>query len=518
MNDFPLGDPSLLAAFRRYERALLANDVAELDVLFADDSTTLRADGGSALVGHDHIAAFRASRPPVPDRVLQRVHLRELTADSAMLIAETYRADGGTGVQTQLWQRVGDSWQVTVAHVSTAPPAARTPALADPATWRVAPGDVSLAAGAGSGPLHGMRVAVKDLFAVAGQRIGAGNPAWLAGAPIEPSHAAAVAALLAAGADVAGIAQTDELAFSLAGTNIHYGTPSNPAAPDRITGGSSSGPAAAVAAGQAEIGLGTDTAGSIRVPASYCGLYGLRTTHDAVDRTGLVALAPSFDTVGILARTSAVLTVAADTLLPAADLVPTRELLVAPTLLELAQPDTRLAVEAALRALALRLDLPVRQVELDRDALEDWFIAFRQVQSAEAWRVHGDFVTAHPGEFEPAVEARFRSGAEVDAVQEKTARDVLATARARLHELLPTGVVLALPSSSSPALPIDADAATIDEIRGATLRLTCLASLAGLPALSIPTARVGTLPAGLCLAAGPGADRALLALITPEPT
>jgi Asp-tRNA(Asn)/Glu-tRNA(Gln) amidotransferase A subunit family amidase len=266
-----------------------------------------------------------------------------------------------------------------------------------------------------------------------------------------------------------------------------------------------------------EIGLGTDTAGSIRVPASYCGLYGLRTTHDAVDRTGLVALAPSFDTVGILARTSAVLAAAADSLVPAAGVVPTRELLVAPTLLELARPDTRLAVEAALRALALRLDLPVRRIEVDRDAVENWFIAFRQVQSAEAWRVHGDFVAAHPGEFEPAVEARFRSGAEVDAVQEKAAREVLATARTRLHELLPPGAVLALPSSSSPALPIDADAATIDEIRGATLRLTCLASLAGLPAVSIPTARVGTLPAGLCLAGAPGTDRSLLALITPEP-
>jgi amidase len=517
MNDYSLGDPSLLAAFRRYERALLANDVADLDALFADNASTVRADGGSALVGHDHISAFRAGRPPVPDRGLQRVHLRELSADSAVLIAETSRADGGTGVQTQLWQRIGDSWQVTIAHVSTAPPAVLTPVPGDAAIWRLPPDDAPLAAGPGSGPLHGMRVAVKDLFAVAGQRIGAGNPAWLATAPIEPAHAAAVTALLAAGADIAGLAQTDELAFSLAGTNIHYGTPANPAAPGRITGGSSSGPAAAVAGGQVEIGLGTDTAGSIRVPASYCGLYGLRTTHDAVDRTGLVALAPSFDTVGILARTSAVLAAAADSLVPAAGVVPTRELLVAPTLLELARPDTRLAVEAALRALALRLDLPVRRIEVDRDAVENWFIAFRQVQSAEAWRVHGDFVAAHPGEFEPAVEARFRSGAEVDAVQEKAAREVLATARTRLHELLPPGAVLALPSSSSPALPIDADAATIDEIRGATLRLTCLASLAGLPAVSIPTARVGTLPAGLCLAGAPGTDRSLLALITPEP-
>jgi Asp-tRNA(Asn)/Glu-tRNA(Gln) amidotransferase A subunit family amidase len=363
-----------------------------------------------------------------------------------------------------------------------------------------------------------MRVAVKDLFAVAGQRVGAGNPAWLAAAPVEATHAAGVSALLADGASVAGLAQTDELAFSLAGTNIHYGTPANPAAPGRITGGSSSGPAAAVATGQADIGLGTDTAGSIRVPASYCGLYGLRTTHDAVDRTGLVPLAPSFDTVGVLARTSAVLASAANTLLPAADVVPTRELLVAPTLFELAEPDTRLAIEAALRALALRHDLPVRRVELDRDALEQWFVAFRQVQSAEAWRIHGDFVAAHPGGFEPAVEARFRSGADVGDTQEGTARAVLENARAQLHELLPPGVVLALPSSSSPAPPTDGDAAAIDEIRGATLRLTCLASLAGLPALSIPTARVGTLPAGLCLAGGPGTDRALLALLTEAPT
>jgi Asp-tRNA(Asn)/Glu-tRNA(Gln) amidotransferase A subunit family amidase len=234
-----------------------------------------------------------------------------------------------------------------------------------------------------------------------------------------------------------------------------------------------------------------------------------------VDRSGLVALAPSFDAVGLLARTGAVLAAGAAVLLPAAEVVPTRELLVAPTLMELAAPDTRLAVEAALRALMLRLDLPVREVDVDRAALEKWFLAFREVQSAEAWQLHGEFVAAHPGEFEPAVEARFRSGAEVSDVE--AARAVLADARSQLHELLPPGVVLALPSSASPAPPVDADAATIDTIRAGTLRLTCLASLAGLPALSIPTARVGTLPAGLCLVGAPGADRSLLALV-PEAT
>ncbi len=153
-----------------------------------------------------------------------------------------------------------------------------------------------------AGELAGLRVAVKDLFAVAGFAIGAGNPTFLAQQSPQPEHAVAVARLLDAGAAITGIAQTDEFAYSLAGTNIHYGTPPNPRAPGRISGGSSSGSASATAAGQVDIGLGTDTGGSIRVPASYQGLWGLRTTHGSVDRTGLLPLAPSFDTVGVLTR------------------------------------------------------------------------------------------------------------------------------------------------------------------------------------------------------------------------
>ncbi|UMG91467.1 amidase family protein [Nocardioides sp. TF02-7] len=160
----------------------------------------------------------------------------------------------------------------------------------DTRVWRER-GD-PLVAGAADGPLVGETVAVKDLFAVAGFRCGAGNPTLLAEAHPASAHAPVVARLLAAGASVRGIAQTDELAYSLAGTNHHHGTPPNPAAPGRVPGGSSSGPASAVALGEASIGLGTDTGGSVRVPAAYQGLFGIRTTHGAVDREGLVPLAP----------------------------------------------------------------------------------------------------------------------------------------------------------------------------------------------------------------------------------
>jgi Asp-tRNA(Asn)/Glu-tRNA(Gln) amidotransferase A subunit family amidase len=490
--------------------------------LFADDARTVRSDGGATLVGHQHIAAFRAGRPPVPSRRLERVHVRDVTEDAAVIVAEAVRDDGRTGVQTQLWTRdpaAPAGWVVSVAHVSNAPapdrptePDHRT----DPAIWRVKPQDGPLVRGAADGPLKGRSIAVKDLFAVAGQRIGGGNPYWLDAAPLEAEHAAAVASLLGAGADVAGIAHTDELAFSLAGTNIHYGTPANAAAPGRISGGSSSGPAAAVAAGIADIGLGTDTAGSIRVPASYCGLYGLRTTHGAVDRSGLLALAPSFDTVGVLTRTAKDLAAAAEVLLPPGEPTRTDEGLVAAALMELAAPDTRLATEAALRALVLRAGCRVRVIDLPPTDLRTWWQAFRTVQTAEAWHTHGEFVATHAGKLEPAIEARFRAGAGVSPTQEDDARTLLAGARTRLNALLPGGTVLALPSSSSPALVADADADDVEAARAATLQLTCLASLSGLPALSMPTPRVGTLPAGLCLVAGPGEDRSLLALTTQE--
>lgn len=527
----------LLRAFWRYEQALMTNDVTALDALFAHSPATIRSDGGTTLVGHDQIAAFRAGRPPVPARRLARVHVRDLSPTSAVVVAESVRADGGTGVQTQVWSREAGSWQVATAHVSLAPPAP-APSLPDDADlatiWRVTAADAATtspfpeppapADGAAPAeglaetdghprPLDGLTVAVKDLFAVEGHRIGAGNPAWLAVAPVESTSAWAVTALLERGARIAGIAHTDELAFSLAGANVHYGTPPNAAAPGAITGGSTSGPAAAVAAGLADIALGTDTAGSVRVPASYCGLYGLRTTHDVVPRAGLVGLAPAFDAVGVLTRTPGHLAAAAHALLPPQATVPVTRVLVVPALMDLAQPAVQASVDAALLALTLTAEAVVDTVtEIGPRQLESWFAAFRTVQQAQGWAEHGAFVARHPGGFEAAVEDRFLAGARLTAEEVETASATLDHARATLRTLLPPGTVLALPSTSSPAPRVDVGSVELDFTRAATLRLTCLASLAGLPALSLPTPRVGTAPVGLCLIAGPGQDRTLVSL------
>ena len=159
--------------------------------------------------------------------------------------------------------------------------------------------------GAASGPLAGLTAAVKDMYAIAGERAGGGNPDWLAQAQPATANCSAVQKLLDAGATIVGKTICDEFFYSVAGINAHYGTPANIRAPGRIPGGSSSGSAAAVAAGACDFALGSDTGGSVRIPASLCGLYGIRTTHGRVDLTGAMAMAPSFDVGGWFANAPA---------------------------------------------------------------------------------------------------------------------------------------------------------------------------------------------------------------------
>lgn len=373
----------------------------------------------------------------------------------------------------------------------------------DPTIWREY-GEPLVTATA-DGPLRGETVAVKDLFAVAGHRVGAGNPARLEHAPFEPAHADAVGRLLAAGADVAGIARTDEFAYSLAGTNHHYGTPPNGAAPGRISGGSSSGSAAAVSLGQASIGLGTDTGGSVRVPAAYQGLFGIRTTHDAVSRGGLLPLAPTFDAVGWLAREAALLRAVGEVLLPAGSPGGGELVVVVPALLRLADPDVAAAVSAWLPGDAEPRAWPLEE-------LPAWREAFVTLQAWEAWQAHGAWLGDRLGTLGHDVRGRFASAREVTAEAADAARATVARGRRTIRDLV-GDAVLALPAAPTvpPALG-DGLAERLQQVRTATLALTCVAGIGGLPAVTIPLRTAAGLPCGVCLVAGAGRDRDLLDL------
>ncbi|MBL3671106.1 amidase [Streptomyces sp. M2CJ-2] len=361
--------------------------------------------------------------------------------------------------------------------------------------------------------MSGSRVAVKDLFAVAGHAIGAGNPAWLREAPIESAHAAAVQALLQAGADVTGIARADELAYGLSGLNTHYGMPPNPAAPGRVPGGSSSGSASAVALGLADIGLGTDTAGSVRVPTSYCGLYSLRPSHGLVPDTGQIGLAPSFDTVSWITRTPQLLSRVSDVLLPRRPAQPIKRLLLATDLFDLVDPALRLPLHDAAHAWADRLAVPLQPRSSTCAAhLEEWAEALGVLQAVEMWQLHGSWLQAHREAVSPLVADAIAAGEGMPAEYLTWARDTVGRARSTLAELIPPGTALVQPAAPT-AAPPPGPAVTGMALRTATVQLICAASVAGLPVLTLPGAQSPAGPVGLSLVATAGSDRALTAAL-----
>src|ERR1700716_214509 len=203
------------------------------------------------------------------------------------------------------------------------------------------------------GPLAGLTFAAKDLFDVAGVPTGGDNHDWPTGRPLPTRHAWAVQTLLDAGATLIGKTITDEVSLGILGENPFDGTPVNSAAPDRVPGGSSSGSAAAVTAGICDTALGTDTGGSVRVPASFCGLYGIRPTHGRLDVAGMLPQAPTSDTTGWFARDAATFARVSAVMLGEAipDQLP-QHLVVATDAFALADPDTAMALQPLVAHLA----------------------------------------------------------------------------------------------------------------------------------------------------------------------
>src|SRR6266542_4868218 len=235
-------------------------------------------------------------------------------------------------------------------------------------------------AGAAQGPLAGLTVAVKDMYDIAGTRTGGGNPDWLDAHPPATAHAAAVRRLLDAGATVIGKTVCDEFFYSVTGANAHYGTPVNIRAPGRLPGGSSAGSAAATAAGACDIGLGSDTGGSVRIPAAFCGVYGIRPTLGRIDLSGAMAMAPSFDAPGWFASGPGVFRRAGAVLLggKSAD-APIGRLVVADDAFAQADADVAALVRAALARMAAALPAPT-PVRVAPDGFDPWREAFRIIQ------------------------------------------------------------------------------------------------------------------------------------------
>jgi Asp-tRNAAsn/Glu-tRNAGln amidotransferase A subunit and related amidases len=358
-------------------------------------------------------------------------------------------------------------------------------------------------AGNPSGPLAGLDVVVKDLFDIAGEVTAFGSPDWAARTAPAFAHAWIVQRLLDAGARITGKTTTVELAFGLEGRNLHYGTPINPAAPDRLPGGSSSGSVAMVAGHRADVGIGSDTGGSVRIPASYCGLYGLRPTHGIISLAGAAALSPSFDVPGWFARDADTMRRVGACLLPPARSLPGIFLKVAPAFAN-ADP----AVIAALQPALDRLG-PLGEIDPVPEGLDRLLAAQRAVRDRETWTTLGGFIELHPSR-DPLIAARF-AGVKPATAEAAEAGLILRRAfTARMHAVLGGGAILVMPTSPCPAPLRTEDQPALDTIRTRTLRAGIITAFAGLPELTIPVAKVDGAPVGLSLIAAPGSDLALL--------
>jgi amidase len=369
-------------------------------------------------------------------------------------------------------------------------------------------------AGHGTGPLEGLSVVVKDVIDVAGAVTGGGNPDWAAAHEAAAESAPAVTALTDNGARLVPKGQCAEFAFSLSGNNAHFGMPRNSAAPDRDPGGSTSGPASAVSGGLCELGLGTDTLGSIRVPASYCGIYGFRPTHGRISVDGVMPLAQTFDTVGLLADEPERLQRAAEILLreTAASATPPSRLLLSPVLLSAAEPEVAETAQAAARDLAARLGADLAETRLLEDAPSpaDGMAAFNILQGLQVWRNYGRWIKSSSPSLGPDIATRFERAAGFNSADAEEAEPVareIAAAVARLG----SNEALVLPTTGTPAPGRDAGADERERARVSAGLLTSVATLAGAPAISMPLLSVGGLPVGLSLVGPPGADLALLA-------
>ena len=373
--------------------------------------------------------------------------------------------------------------------------------------------------GAAGGPLAGLTFAAKDVFAVAGVTACFGNPTWRDTHPAATRTAAAVEACLRAGATLAGVTLTDELALSLTGENHHYGTPLNPRCPDRVPGGSSAGSAAAVGAGLVDFALGTDTGGSVRVPASHCGLFGFRPTHGAVTTEGLLPLAPRFDTVGWFTRDAGLLERTGQVLLPPAQTPPRapRRLLFPVDIAAWIDPEAFTVFEQQAVALAARLARPVAAVAIDSGAapMSAWLDTYLTLQNAEAIALHRAWIeTARPA-FGSLIGGRIAGALAGKTPAEVARAEALCRAlRARLGGLITDGAWLLWPSAAGIAPLRGLADQVINDVTGRSLTLGALASLAGLPQVSLPLGEVDGCPLGVSLVAPANADRALLALGT----
>jgi len=366
--------------------------------------------------------------------------------------------------------------------------------------------------GTPDGPLSGLTFAAKDLYDVAGYVTGGGNPDWQRTHGPATEHSWPVARLVEAGATMVGKTHTDELSRGIFGENAHYGTPINPAAPGHVPGGSSSGSVAAVAGGLVDLALGTDTGGSVRVPSSFCGVVGMRTTHGRIPFTNAIDQAPSFDTVGWFARD-------AETFARAGALLleneigdhPAPRLVIADDMFAYADAAVRDALSAPLEAVKAATRDHAHET-LAPEGIDTWFGHQAALQGREAWETFGNWIDRTDPRFGFEVAENFLIGRNWSDEARAEAAEARPRYRGRVEDLLGDDGMIALPTTPFPAPPRDSLRSEQKARRFRVIAMTCISGLAGTPQINLPLGMVDGRPQGLSLIGPRGKDEILIDL------
>uniref|UniRef100_A0A7N2R0N9 Amidase domain-containing protein n=1 Tax=Quercus lobata TaxID=97700 RepID=A0A7N2R0N9_QUELO len=389
-------------------------------------------------------------------------------------------------------------------------------------------------------PLNSLTFAVKDIYDVDGYVTGFGNPDWARTHPAATSTAPAVLSVLRAGATCIGKTVMDEMAYSIEGENIHYGTPRNPCAPDRIPGGSSSGSAVAVAAKLVDFALGNDTGGSVRVPASYCGILGFRPSHDVVSTTGVIPMAQSFDSMGWFARDPVILNRVGQVLmqLPDVDPVNPSQIIIAEDCFQLsAIPSDRLTepllksvnklfggdlVKHAILGDYVKEKVPsLKQLMTEETADQENNIpslaalssARQLLQRYEFKKHHGEWVSTVKPDLGPGISERIWAAVRTTDENVDVCHSVRTELRAALNALLGDCGVLAIPTVLEAPPKLQCDPISLDALFVKTFSLLSIAGLSGFCQVSVPLGLYDNLPVAISLLAKHGSDGFLLNLV-----
>ena len=364
--------------------------------------------------------------------------------------------------------------------------------------------------GVTGGPLSSLRYAAKDIFDIAGHVTGGGNPDWKATHQPADQNAWIVQKLHASGATMVGKTHTDELTRGILGENAHYGTPINSKALGRVPGGSSSGSAAAVAGGLVDFALGSDTGGSVRIPASFCGLYGLRPTHGRIPLEGILMQAPSYDTIGWFARDAVTYARVAEVIFQTAipDITPGR-IIIARDAFEEADENVSEVLLPVAEKIAALADSSTT-VKLAPNGLTEWAAQQNVLQSQEAWDSVKDWIDRFNPRFSFWVSERYQFAINLTQAVIDDAIIVRNNLRARMDEVFADGGFLCLPTAVAPAPLRGLPASAKKEVQSRLSRLTCIAGTTGRPQLSLPLGEVNGMPVGISLMGSRGSDEQLI--------